>query len=179
MRNLFCGLAAAAMLCLVYGVHAQTTPQAVTPAAKSAKKAAVTPQKKAPAKAGTARPAATKAGTAVSRTPSATKSGKSGKKGVAKSAPAPTWRSRQLAPTPDRYKEIQQALAAKGYLKPEDATGNWNDNSTEALKRFQADQKLDSTGKINALSLIALGLGPKHATEPAATPAVPNPPEAK
>ncbi len=39
----------------------------------------------------------------------------------------------------------------------------------EALKRFQAAQNLEVTGKINSLSLIALGLGPKR--EAAAKPA--------
>lgn len=96
-----------------------------------------------------------------------------------KRAPAPTWRNRQVAPTADRYKEIQQALAAKGYLKPEDATGAWDQNSTEALKKFQADQKLESTGKINALSLIALGLGPKHTVAATSPNVVPNPAEVK
>src|SRR5437870_2564868 len=94
------------------------------------------------------------------------------KKGTAKK-PAVTWRNRQLAPTPDRYREIQSALAAKGYLKPEDASGAWNQNSSEALKRFQADQNLDSSGKINSLSLIALGLGPRRDTASAASPPKP------
>jgi hypothetical protein len=99
-------------------------------------------------------PGATKAGskTAVARR---------GKKGPTKRV---TWRNRQLAPTPQRYKEIQDALAAKGYLKPEDADGTWNQASMDALKKFQAGQNLDSTGKINSLSLIALGLGPKRET---------------
>jgi hypothetical protein len=30
------------------------------------------------------------------------------------------------------------------------------------LKKFQAEENLDSTGKINSMSLIALGLGPRH-----------------
>jgi hypothetical protein len=30
--------------------------------------------------------------------------------------PGVTWRNRQLQPTPERYREIQQALLAKGYL---------------------------------------------------------------
>ncbi|HLI83363.1 MAG TPA: peptidoglycan-binding domain-containing protein [Bryobacteraceae bacterium] len=71
-------------------------------------------------------------------------------------------RATQTTPTPERYKQIQEALAAKGYLPADQATGQWNDASVDALKRFQADQKIDSTGKINSLSLIALGLGPKH-----------------
>jgi len=65
-------------------------------------------------------------------------------------------------PTPDRYREIQEALAARGYLSSEDANGTWGQASAEALKRFQAEQALESTGKIDSLSLIALGLGPKH-----------------
>jgi peptidoglycan hydrolase-like protein with peptidoglycan-binding domain len=76
--------------------------------------------------------------------------------------PAVTWRNRQLQPTPERYKEIQQALLAKGYLQPEQATGIWDENSAGALKQFQAAQNIDASGKINSLSLIALGLGPKH-----------------
>lgn len=73
-----------------------------------------------------------------------------------------TWRNRQMAPSSDRYKEIQQALVAKGYLQVEQATGVWDQNSVDALKRFQLAQNLDASGKINSLSLIALGLGPKH-----------------
>jgi hypothetical protein len=76
--------------------------------------------------------------------------------------PAVTWRNRQLQPTPERYKEIQQALLAKGYLQPEQAKGVWDQNSVGALKQFQATQNIDASGKINSLSLIALGLGPKH-----------------
>ena len=86
-----------------------------------------------------------------------------------------TWRNRQLAPTPDRCKQIQTALAAKGYLKPEDANGSWNQASVDGLKRFQSEQNIESTGKINSLSLIALGLGPKHEA-PAAPAKAPSDP---
>jgi hypothetical protein len=75
---------------------------------------------------------------------------------------ATTWRNRQLTPTPDRYKEIQTALAAKGYLSSDAAAGEWNQTSVDALKKFQADQNIEASGKLNSLSLIALGLGPKH-----------------
>jgi hypothetical protein len=128
---------------------------AATPALK--KKAAV---KK------TAGPASSQSG-APARKSTTTPARKGGKK----AAPRPTWRNRQLQPTPDRYKTIQDALAAKGYLKPEDATGKWDQGSMDALKKFQEDQKIESTGKINSLSLIALGLGPKH--EAAALPVPP------
>jgi hypothetical protein len=69
----------------------------------------------------------------------------------------------QQAPTPERYQEIQQALAKKGYFQ-EEANGQWGASSVDALKRFQTDQNLTPDGKINSLSLIALGLGPKRLT---------------
>ena len=74
-----------------------------------------------------------------------------------------SWRSRQLAPTPERYRDIQGALASKGYLKAA-PTGVWDAESADALKRFQHDQSLEPSGKVNSLSLIALGLGAKHGT---------------
>jgi peptidoglycan hydrolase-like protein with peptidoglycan-binding domain len=67
----------------------------------------------------------------------------------------------QQQPTPERYREIQQALIDKGYLQ-EPATGVWGPDSVAALKRFQAEQKLEPAGKLDALSLIQLGLGPKR-----------------
>jgi len=70
-------------------------------------------------------------------------------------------RSGQQAPTPDRYKEIQQALADRGYYRGE-VNGAWGPDSVDALKRFQMDQKLAGDGKLDSLSLIALGLGPKR-----------------
>lgn len=69
--------------------------------------------------------------------------------------------SYQSHPTRERYQQIQQALADKGYFTgPVD--GIWGPASVMALQRFQTAQKLPSDGKIDALSLIALGLGPKH-----------------
>jgi Putative peptidoglycan binding domain len=67
----------------------------------------------------------------------------------------------QSHPDPQRYQEIQKALADRGYFKGA-VNGEWGDDSVDALKRFQADQKLPDDGKINSLSLIGLGLGPKH-----------------
>lgn len=68
---------------------------------------------------------------------------------------------KQRNPTPERYREIQEALSKKGYLTAP-ANGVWDSNSVDALKRFQQDQNLDATGRLNSLSLIALGLGPKY-----------------
>jgi peptidoglycan hydrolase-like protein with peptidoglycan-binding domain len=66
-----------------------------------------------------------------------------------------------MEPAPERYKEIQEALADKGYFHgPVD--GTWGADSTDAMKRFQTEQNLSADGKISALSLIALGLGPRR-----------------
>ena len=81
-----------------------------------------------------------------------------GRSRYARRAPAPSY---QVHPDPQRYQEIQQALADRGYFKGQ-VNGQWNDDSVDALKRFQADQKLENDGKINSLTLIGLGLGPKH-----------------
>ncbi len=75
-----------------------------------------------------------------------------------KAAPAPRGQQR---PTPERYREIEEALAARGYLS-EEPSGKWTDASVEALKSFQADNELTPTGRLDALSLIRLGLGPKE-----------------
>ena len=80
-------------------------------------------------------------------------------------------RSSQQAPTPERYKEIQQALADRGYFKGS-ADGTWGPDSVAALKHFQEDQNLDPDGKLGSLSLIAMGLGPKRLTAQATPPAV-------
>jgi len=103
---------------------------------------------------------------ATSKSPSKKKHPSASSHSGGKKAPVKptTWRNRQLAPTPQRYKEIQGALAAKGYLRQEDATGSWNQTSVDALTKFQSERNLGSTGKINSLSLIALGLGPRHDT---------------
>jgi len=74
--------------------------------------------------------------------------------------PAPSF---QTHPDTDRYQQIQQALAQKGYFKGE-ANGEWGDESVAALKQYQTDQKIPNDGKITSLSLIGLGLGPNRET---------------
>lgn len=97
-----------------------------------------------------------------------------GRHTVRRRAPRPSY---QTHPTDERYKEIQQALADKGYYKGE-VDGNWGGDSVDALKKFQTDHQLDNQGKITALSLIQLGLGPKHDGHSikTANPALPPPP---
>jgi len=128
------------------------------------------PQAAAPSgKKTTSKTAAKKTGTKTV----STKKGKSTKKSVRTAAAAP--RYRQMTPTPERYKEIQQALAGKGYLKSE-PNGVWDAQSADALTRFQADRKLPPTGKITSASLIGLGLGPKNDSPADAPPKPADPP---
>jgi Putative peptidoglycan binding domain len=65
---------------------------------------------------------------------------------------------KQMAPTPDRISEIQSALTRDGYYKG-DPNGKWDSATVDAMGKFQADHGLDSTGKIDALTLQKLGLG--------------------
>jgi peptidoglycan hydrolase-like protein with peptidoglycan-binding domain len=80
-----------------------------------------------------------------------------------------------MAPTSDRYKEIQAALTAKGYAAGS-PDGVWGPEWSSSLKRFQQDQKLEPSGKLTSLSLITLGLGPRReaSESPAAAPAAGN-----
>lgn len=97
---------------------------------------------------------------------------------IARRKSVPSWRRGQLEPTPERYREIQQALIDRGYLQapvPE----KWGTESVDALKRFQQDQKLEASGKLDSLSIIALGLGPKRdlASQNGRVPLAQPPPE--
>lgn len=107
-------------------------------------------------KAGVAKTSATKSGPSSGSSRSAAKAGAKSKRVVVARRPPV-----QMQPTTDRYKEIQQALADKGYFRGA-PDGTWNGESVDALKRFQKDQNLDPDGKIGSLSLMALGLGPKR-----------------
>jgi hypothetical protein len=169
MRTILCWAAIAALAAPGWSADVTTPAKKATsprktvtkPAASAAKKKKAAPSKTGVSK-GTTAPKTTGSHPAATKAGSRTTASRRGKKGPP--TKRVTWRNRQLAPTPQRYKEIQDALAAKGYLKPEDANGAWDQASVEALKKFQAGQNLDSTGKINSLSLIALGLGPKRET---------------
>ena len=163
MRKILSYAAMAAMIALAWSAAGTAAVQQTPPAKKTAARKKATPAKKGAPTASSRKPGTTTRKSASSR----------GKKSPAKRGV--TWRNRQMSPTPDRYREIQGALASKGFLKPEDATGTWNQTSSDAMKKFQTEQNLDSNGKINSLSLIALGLGPRK--EAAPTPAPKNPPQ--
>ena len=160
---LICAAMAVAMISLAWSAESAVA-QAKAPAKKTAAKKAAA-KKAAPHKS-----AATSSSRKSSTTKTASVRGKKApvRRGV-------TWRNRQMSPSADRSREIQGALAAKGFLPAEQATGTWSQASSDALKKFQADQNLESSGKINSLSLIALGLGPRRDAVPS-SPKLPSPP---
>ena len=94
-----------------------------------------------------------------------------------------SWRRKrrqgQLRPTPSRITEIQAALIQKDYLKGE-PTGVWDAETTNAMQRFQQASGLEPTGRLDARSLIKLGLGPETAgvgaPRPPAVQPSPSPP---
>jgi peptidoglycan hydrolase-like protein with peptidoglycan-binding domain len=80
----------------------------------------------------------------------------------------------QKAPTPARITEIQTALERRGYYQG-DPNGKWDSNTVTAMQRFQSENGLESSGKINALSLQKLGLGSSIAGVSAPKPVQPQP----
>ncbi len=141
----------------------QATKKTTASSAHTVAKASTPNGKKAPAARTVAATAKTGAHTGGTRS--------RGKRAKAKAGP-----SYQLHPDPERYQQIQQALADRGYFKGQ-VNGEWGDDSVAALKKFQDDQKLEPDGKINSLSLIGLGLGPRHDGSTAiAAPVPPAPP---
>jgi peptidoglycan hydrolase-like protein with peptidoglycan-binding domain len=68
----------------------------------------------------------------------------------------------QMAPTPERIMEIQEALAKKGMLSGA-PTGEWDDSTVGAMKQFQTSNGLNPSGKLDALTLQKLGLGSETA----------------
>jgi len=169
-------LVATALVGALLGLAADSATSTSTSTATKKKTAAKAPTKTHPGShsAGSHSTAASKSTGHISTRKAAAKKGK---KGVAHPAPVRAAAPRQATPSPDRYKEIQEALVSKGYLPQDQANGQWGDGSSAALKRFQTDQNIEATGRINSLSLIALGLGPKHETaKPTGTaPATPPP----
>jgi phage tail tape-measure protein len=125
---------------------ATTPPKKTAPPAPSKTRVVAAAKSKKPVRASTWRPAA---------------SGKSTRRTKTVRTATATRSYTPQQPSPERYQQIQQALVEKGYYKGE-PNGQWSADSAEALKRFQSDQNLTSDGKLNSLSLIALGLGPKR-----------------
>jgi hypothetical protein len=174
---------------IVLAVNTALAVWAATPAPKGktdAKKTAAKKSTKSVAKSGKSvakgsapkRAASGEQSTSAKQVSSKNSSGKksSGKRTSANTAASSYRRSTQREPAPERYKEIQQSLADKGYFAGP-VNGTWNADSVEALKHFQRDENIGDDGKLGSLSLIALGLGPKRGAEkPENSEAGPTPP---
>jgi peptidoglycan hydrolase-like protein with peptidoglycan-binding domain len=80
----------------------------------------------------------------------------------------------QKAPTPERISEIQSALAHGGYYQGT-PNGKWDSNTISAMQKFQSDNGLSNSGKIDAPSLQKLGLGSGTAGVDAPKPITPKP----
>lgn len=117
----------------------------------------------APPKSPPKQPAAQPGKTAAANKQAAVQRSRSSKK----KAPARAQGFRQLQPEPQRIRDIQEALARRGYAV--EPTGVWDAATVEALKKFQEDHEiknLSGRGRLDPLTLTALGLGPAH-TRPA------------
>jgi peptidoglycan hydrolase-like protein with peptidoglycan-binding domain len=75
---------------------------------------------------------------------------------------------RQSRPSPQRYKEIQSALAKEGYFQGS-PDGVWGPSSVSALQKFQQENGIEATGKIDSISLIKLNLGPSYDSQASST----------
>jgi peptidoglycan hydrolase-like protein with peptidoglycan-binding domain len=75
----------------------------------------------------------------------------------------------QKTPTPDRVREIQDALNRQGVFDGQ-PTGKWDDATVDAMKKFQDKHGINPTGKIDASTLNKLGLGPETAGKGAPFP---------
>ena len=71
---------------------------------------------------------------------------------------------------PERIEEIQQALIQAGYMNGT-PTGQWDDPTRSAMRRFQAEHGFPATGLPEAKSLMKLGLGP-HPLPPEVDPSI-------
>lgn len=80
----------------------------------------------------------------------------------------------QQRPTAERIREIQQALIRAGYLEGK-PTGRWDAKTRAAMRRLQEENGLPVTGKLDARSLVKLGLGSETAGVAAPHPLPPEP----
>jgi peptidoglycan hydrolase-like protein with peptidoglycan-binding domain len=143
-------IAASLILALAIGVSATSTPAATIASASA-------PQQ------------ASSSSTQGASSTTAAKKKKSSKKHHA-SKREPT----QKAPTAERISEIQSALARGGYYQG-NPNGKWDSNTISAMQKFQSDNGLSNSGKIDAASLQKLGLGSGTAGVDAPKPIAPKP----
>lgn len=118
--------------------------------------AASTPSKPAPKSPASKKPASTASG-ATAKSHVANTSATPSSHHTTKHHKTPKIRG-QAAPTNDRISEIQTALEKSGAYQG-DPSGKWDESSVAAMKKFQQQNGLEPSGKLDALSLQKLGLG--------------------
>jgi len=128
-------------------------PAASAQKSTAAKKPATAPATTAAKKPATAPAAAAKNQAAAKKAPSSAAKKTAAKKTTRRRTPTVRAPS---APSADRIREIQQALATSGQYKGA-PTGRLDAATAAALSRFQQDNKLEVTGKLNAKTLKGLG----------------------
>lgn len=106
-------------------------------------------------------PTKTKPHSTSANTGAKTTSGKPGKSSGKRSSRSKKVKG-QAAPSMDRISEIQEALAKRGAFDGT-PTGKWDDSTVEAMRKFQAANHLNPTGKLDAPTLQKLGLGSETA----------------
>jgi peptidoglycan hydrolase-like protein with peptidoglycan-binding domain len=120
---------------------------------------------------GSSASAATKRSAAASTAKNSTASAKrpSGKSSRSSASKKARKQPGQKAPTADRVSEIQAALTKDGSFQGS-PNGKWDDDTSAAVRRFQASHGLNPSGKLDAPTLQRLGLGSQTAGLAAPTP---------
>jgi Putative peptidoglycan binding domain len=73
-----------------------------------------------------------------------------------------------MRPDPQRVQEIQRALIQAGELR-EEPTGQWDEATRDAMRRYQVGHGFAATGLPDSKSLMEMGLGPHPLPPDAAT----------
>jgi peptidoglycan hydrolase-like protein with peptidoglycan-binding domain len=93
----------------------------------------------------------------------------SSRQGMSSSAAASGASAQQQAAAPDLVRDVQRTLGARGYDAGQ-PDGVYGTSTQQALRKFQNDNRLNSTGQIDTQTLAALGLaGEAQAGQRAAT----------
>ena len=140
-----------------------TTASTKSSATKSSSKNASS--KPVPAKGPSAKKTANGSTTKSSARSGASTASRAGKKTTGRSRRQPG----QKTPTTDRVSEIQAALAKDGSFQGM-PNGKWDNDTAQAMRKFQSAHGLNPTGRLDALTLQKLGLGSQTAGVAAPTP---------
>jgi hypothetical protein len=105
------------------------------------------------------KPAAKSSSTAQHTTPKPSNSRTTGKKPSRRKKSGKVKGQQKI--DPERARSIQEALIREHYLTGEPA-GTWNQESEDAMRKYQADHGWQSKTVPDARALISLGLGPNH-----------------